>query len=758
MRNIRQLLVAFLMSAVVACGGGGTIGEEGTSVVPAYSMTVTLSGAEVAKGTDLVVTAELKSSNNSTVSGKLVKFSLDDSALASFDNGAATAVTDANGKATIGLKVGTKSGAGTVTATFDSASGSTSTPATVGTISFKSKGDGGVVDTAPVRSVLLSADKLELGTGGTDRIELFALVKDDNNILMKGVQVTFSADANSELEVTSNITGNDGIARAYLSSKTDYTLRQINVTATAGANRIPSNIKINVVGTSIDVLAPAAVVLGGKAKLTIALLDATGKGIKNTPLEIRSSLSNTFNTTNPMTDVSTGRAVVEYSASKPGSDVITISALGVQQTITIVVDPDSFAFEPEMTVVDEIELDTVKTVGVKWTSQNIPVVNSDVAFTTTRGAIAKKGEALGNKVVANQVTDTRGIAEVDIGSSFAGFTNIAASANSNGSKISTSKLVEFISTSPAKIEVQAFPAQIGPGEKATIQAVVRDARNNPVKNQTVAFSLADSFGGQISPATSKTNSQGLATTEFTADVTTPGSGTPQQPTGLRIKGTVVSNKPGVNVSGDTGIAVGRRTLFFRFGTGGEAQVISPNLMSVPYAIVVTDASGNPVPGQELNVAVTSAGYSKGAAIRFPLVGAFIRWVPEFTVSCLSEDVNRDGILEPAEDFNRDGVITPGNVATIARTVVADVNGIAQVNLIYPREYGAYLKVFMQVTSTAQGTENVTSRPISAPYLSSDYSNEARVPAPSPFGTGRPVTPGNIGFEGAPEDAVCYDLN
>ena len=144
MRNIRQLLVAFLMSAVVACGGGGTIGDDGTTVVPTYSIVVSISGAEVAKGTDLVVTAELKSSSNAVVTGKLIKFSLDDSALASFDNGAATAVTGSNGKATIGLKVGTKSGAGTITATFDG------TTATVGTISFKSKGDGGVVDGAPV--------------------------------------------------------------------------------------------------------------------------------------------------------------------------------------------------------------------------------------------------------------------------------------------------------------------------------------------------------------------------------------------------------------------------------------------------------------------------------------------------------------------------------------------------------------------------------------------------------------------------------
>lgn len=755
MRNIRQLLVAFLMSAVVACGGGGTIGDDGTTVVPTYSLAVALSGEEVAKGTDLVVTAELKSSSSAAVSGKLIRFSLDDSALASFDNGAATSVTDANGKATIGLKVGTKSGAGIITATFDS--GSASSSATVGTVSFRSKGDGGVVDTTPVRSVLLSADKLELGSGGTDRVELFAIVKDDSNILMKNVPVQFSADADAELEVISNVTGADGIAKAYLSSKTNNEKREINVTARAGANQVQGAVQIRVVGTKIDVLAPPSIVLNANTQLTIGLLDSTGKGISNTPVTLKSSLGNTFSNSNPKTDVVTGRAVVTYTAVKAGRDVISIDALNVSEKITIAVEADSFSFESQSNEVPEIEIGKAGGLSVKWTKDNIPVVNGKVDFTTTRGFVAKKGDEL-SKVVASQITDSSGIAEIEVKSLFAGFTNIYASSAANNSNVSTNKLVEFVSKSPSKIEVQAFPAQIGPGEKATVQAIVRDNNNNPVKNQVIAFTLSESAGGQISPATSITNSQGVASTEFTADVTTPGSGTPQLPAGLRLNGTVVSDDANLNITGHTGIAVGRRTLFFRFGTGGAAQEVGSNLMSVPYAIIVTDASGNPVPGQNLNVSVFSAGYRKGAPIRFPEVGPFIRWVPEVSVACPSEDVNRDGILEPEEDTNGDKLITPGNVATIERTVVADSNGIAQVNLIYPREFAAWVDVFMQVSSTAAGTENITSRAIVLPYLSKDYNNESNVPANSPFGTGKRVLSGNVSFDPDDDAAQCFDLD
>ena len=465
-------------------------------------------------------------------------------------------------------------------------------------------------------------------------------------------------------------------------------------------------------------------------------MDATGKGIKTTQLQLRSSLSNAFSNTTPVTDAATGRTVVTYQATNGGNDTITVTALGVSRSINIFVDPDSFAFEPATNSVVEIPLNVPAPLSVKWTRNNSPLIGNDVVFTTTRGVIATTAGGLSNQVVATQQTDNLGLAQVFVRSNFAGLTNIAATSNTNGSKIATTKLVEFVAVNPNKIEVQAFPAQIGPGEKSTVQAVVRDSSNNPVKNQVIAFSLAQSAGGQLSPATSTTNSQGVASTEFTADATTPGSGTPGSPSGLRINASVVSNTA---VTGDTGIAIGRRTLFFRFGTGGLVETIGNNLTSVPYAIIVTDASGNPVPNQELNVAVTPNYYNKGYAVRFPEVGAFIRWDPFVTATCPSEDVNRNGILDAGEDANLDKLITPGNVATISRTVVADINGIAQVNLIYPREYSPYTTVDMQVTSTAQGTENVTSRRITLTRLSSDYNREELQPKPSPFGVGNLCT-------------------
>ncbi|MBU2280442.1 MAG: Ig-like domain-containing protein [Gammaproteobacteria bacterium] len=866
MRNIRQLLVAFLMSAVVACGGGGTLGESGTPTTPSYSIALALTDAsgavskdlskanplklkatvtatngsaanklvtftindpelasfnngagtaqtlsngtaeigllvgtksgagevtasveggtpvkiaftssgdigaggafkisletftvdgsvatEVAKESPLTIKATLVSSTGVVQSGKLIQFSIDNSSLASFNNDAGTAVTNASGIATIGLVAGTKSGAGVITAVMAEDDEFRVTKA------FSSKGDGGVVDSTPVGSILLYADKLQLGAGSADRVELSALVRDRNNILMKNVKVQFSADNDSELEVVSEMTGTDGVAKANLSSKTNFNLRTIKVTATAGSENKTSDVDIKVIGTNINVVGPNAVVLGGTVEFSISLLDSTGKGIQNSVVQLSSSLKNTFNNVSPITDPSTGRAVVTYTAANGGSDVITATALGVSTTFVVLVDPDSFAFEPATTSsVQEIPLNTAAPVAVKWLRNNSPLVSNDVLFTTTRGVIAPTADSLSNKVVATQTTNNSGIAEVFVRSDFAGVTNIGASSTANGAKISANKLVEYIATTPSVtkgIEVQVFPAQLGSGEKATVQAVLRDEKDNPIKNQVVAFSLSNSAGGQLSPSTGVTNSQGVATTEFTADVNSGGSGSPNSPQGLRINAVLANNS---DVKGDTGVVVGRRTLFFRFGSGDVLESVEPNLYSVPYAIIVTDAAGNPVPNQQLNVSVTPNAFKKGVFLKRPLIGTFVNWESVPTITCASEDVDRDGVLDTGEDINGDMQITPGNVATVSRTVVADADGIAQVNIIYPREYATWVDVNLSVSSTAAGTENVSSRNLTLPILGAHTTTESDPPSDSPFGRGRQPDVDRLLYEeGLP---LCSDTN
>ena len=220
MRNIRQLLVAFLMSAVVACGGGGSIGGGGTTTTPVYTLALSMSDAAgqaattVSKAAPLTVTVKLSATNGGAISGKLVTFTLNDGELASFNNGAGTAQTNASGEASIGLLVGNKSGAGMVTATL--ASGEKAE------ITFSSAGDGGVVGAESNVSVrLLKSD----GTVSNDLSIATPLTIEatftSSKVAVAGQIISFqlsdSALAKFSNSTASAITDSTGVARLALS-------------------------------------------------------------------------------------------------------------------------------------------------------------------------------------------------------------------------------------------------------------------------------------------------------------------------------------------------------------------------------------------------------------------------------------------------------------------------------------------------------------------------------------------------------------
>lgn len=684
----------------------------------------------VNKDKPLTVAVQVTSKLGVNQAGKLVAFKLNDAELGFFNNAAGTAETDSNGIARITLSAGTKSGAGIVTATI--------TEPSVQSVSktFTSAGDGGVVNSKPVGSIVLYADKLALGTGVNDKVALTALVRDKNNVLLSNVKVQFTADSDGVLQVESDVTGVDGLAKAYLSTKSNYNMRNITVTATAGTDALADTQIIAVTGNTLTIMGSSTIVLNSEMDLTFTLLDSEGRGIPDTQLTLKSSLGNTFSTAAPRTGLLTGQAKVRYKAvnAGAGTDTVTVSALGVTAAKFVVINPDEFSFTSAATAVVEIPLNTAHSESVTWKHNSTPVSNADVRFVTTRGAVAATALGLGTKTVLDTTTDVSGIATVFLKSSQSGLTMISAESISSSPAISTSRLVEFVATDAQKVEVQVVPAQISAGETATVQAIVRDPLNNPVKNKTIVFSITNGFGGSIAPVTAVTNSQGIATTTFTADTTSPGSGTPSNPTGLNVKAALVTDE---SISGTGSVAVGQRSLFFRFGTGNKVEKKELSLYSKQFAVLVTDSSGNAVPNQTLTVAVYPKRYSKGVWARYPITGSFKYWLPirstNNAADCGSEDVNRNGILDAGEDANNDAQLTPGNLVAVERSVTANSEGIAFFNLVYPIEYGSWLDIEVVVRGAASGTENETSRSFTLPTASDDVGNESVKPLPNPWG-------------------------
>jgi hypothetical protein len=728
MLRFRLYFVFAVLVLLAACGGGGgTISDDddgGTTEVISIRLVLTnasgVVSSEVSKAQPLTLTATLTSSTGRSMSGQLVTFSFNDALLASFNNEAGTAQTNSNGVATIGVVVGTKSGAGTIAATL--------TGGQSNTISFASAGDADDIEPEkPVGSLRLIADNLQLGSGSTAQVALSALVLDTNNVLQPGVTIQFSSSS-GELKVIDAVTQSDGVATATLTSNVDPSLRTITVTAAVG-DKI-ATLDIDVVGTSILINAPGSMVLSDEVIITADLTDFDGKGIQGKALTVTSALGNPITSTSLITAGNSGRVSFTYRSTQGGTDELKVSGLGANAVATLSIQSDQFQFLN--TEVIEVPLRTEQQVTVEWLVNNLPNAGKALNLTTTRGTL---GVLTGNltQVSLDQSTNASGQASVLVTSNFAGFANIAATEIRSGATdlLTTQTQIEFIATVPNTVGVSAFPVQLGPGEQSVVRAVVRDQNNNPVKNRSVAFTLDGAPGGQINPATAITDSQGLASSVFTADNTT-GAGTGAN---LNILATVLNTTP--VISGNTPVSVGSRTLFFRFGTGNNITEPTNSLFTKEFSILVTDSSGNPVAGQDLNVSVLPVSYRKGQWRPIPDLIDFEYWEAfESTLDCRSEDLNNNGVMDPGEDFNGDGQLTPGNVASVPRTVRADENGIATFDLTYPRDIAPWTKVLLTVSGFADGTENVFSREfktiVSGPYVADENSGPAR----NPYGEGR----------------------
>ena len=443
MRNIQQLLVALIVTTLAACGGGGTLDSDGGNGgggnnTPVYSLAVSLTNADgtasnaLAQATPLTATATLTATNDGVVSGRVIQFGLSNEALATFGNTAGSAVTNAQGVATISLLAGSSSGAGTVTATYNDATAEAA---------FNSAGDGGDTVDITVGSVALIADTLQLGSSTASKVELTALVRDTNNVVLADVPVNFSSDSGELVQIDS-VTGENGVARATLTTQTNKNNRDIKVMARV--QQQSSELTVSVVGTAIEVAAPDSVVLADSTTIDMFLTDSNGAGIQGVEIEVTSSLGNTLSDTSPATSGNAGKASFTYTAVNSGTDTLTVTALGATNSVVINISADAFAFidtDTEDGQVLEVDLNTAQALNVEWLVNNTANVGQEVTFNTTRGVIADSAANLATSVTSSDVTDAEGKAQAFVSSQFAGLATISAVGGEGSDAVSAKKVI-----------------------------------------------------------------------------------------------------------------------------------------------------------------------------------------------------------------------------------------------------------------------------------------------------------------------------
>lgn len=719
--RLKNLIACLILLSLFACGGGGgdalvrdntDTGSNtggGTSTTSSIALALVnaegMSSNQLSSETPLTLSATVKDANGKVATDTLVTFTFNPAGLANFSNDAGTATTGSTGTAEIGLAVGNDSGAGEVVATISSGERAS--------ITFNSTGI--TQQNEQAATLDFYASSIQLASSGSDVVELIALVKNVDNILMEGVEVTFSANQGASITITQGTTAADGLARATLSTQNNKQNRTITATATT-ANLPTEALDIAVVGTQINISGSGSAIIASNVPLTINVVDSDGKGIANQAI-LLSAEKGVLSDNNPVTSAS-GQVTVNYTASIAGSDVISASALNAQRNFDIVVQQDDFSFTTEPAA--EVPLNEATVLTLTWKKNNIAYPNGQVSITSSRGQFTAN----------SATTNSLGQASFTLQSDNAGFASLSAiGLDGDNNEVSARTQVEFIATQADSIIVDGTPDSIGPsGQTSTITAVLRDPNGNLVKGKTINFVVDDVSGGTISPNQATTDRSGIASTVYTSNAVSSYEA-------VKVYATVDDTQ---GVTGYTLLTVGNRAFDISIGTGRLMEAPQQSSYSKEFSVFVTDPDSNPVDNAIMTFSAPPVKLSDGGVFgkgewSWNLTDSI--WEQVITVECPNEDVNGNGILDAGEDFNGDGLLTPGNVVSIPSTGTTDVNGQVLIDVLYAKQFGGWVDVDIAVKAESAGSESQESQIFSLPILIEDLKQMGSPPPSSPYGTG-----------------------
>ena len=700
-------------TAVTTFNSAGTVGDATVNRTMQLELTDSMTNevsAELSEGTPLTLTTSVTDSNSNPVTSILVTYTFQPEGLAIFANDSGTASTNSGGVAIIDILVGDNSGAGQITATLSSGEAIMTIFNSAGTTSIGEQ----------PASLDLFGSSTQLASSGSEIIELIALVKDANNVLLDGIDVTFSANAGASLQLENGgsfaLTGVDGIARASLSTQNNQQNRSIEVTAsTATFSQI---LEVQVVGTQINMNGSTSAILNDPVPLTISLVDSDGNGIANESVSLSAS-NGQLSDTSPVTSAE-GQITVNYSSNVAGSDTVVAVALNSQSEFFIVVQEDDFSFidASEDNDAVEVELNTSTELTVQWLKNGSAFANGSVTLNSSRGEVD----------IATANTDSEGNVVFLIQSNNAGFASITATGlDEEGNEVNARTLVEFIATVADNIIVDGAPDSLAPsGQTSTISSVVRDPNGNLVKGKVINFVVDDVSGGTISPNQATTNRSGIASTVYTSNAVSSFEA-------VKVYATVADTP---TVSNFTSLTVGDRAFDISIGTGRLIEAPQQSSYSKEFSVFVTDPDSNPVPNALMTFSAPPVKFSDGGGFR---KGSWLYdvnnklWLQDITATCANEDINGNGILDVGEDSNNDGLLTPGNVVSIPSSSTTDDNGQTLINILYAKQFGAWVDVDISVNAESAGSESSESQEFKLEVAAVDLGDETSPPPRSPYG-------------------------
>lgn len=570
-----------------------------------------------------------------------------------------------------------------------------------------------------IASITLLASGPQLGSGAATQdqgVTLTAITQNSANTLVEGVPVSFAASSGA-LQVTRGTTDASGAATAILTTAGNPENRTITVTATAGGTS--TTITVDVTGTQLAVSGPDTLTINDTATYSIALTNSAGTGIANQMVTVASAIGNTLSSVSLTTDAS-GQVQVNVTGTIGGLDTLTVSALGLTRQFSINVSTDNFTFTtpPAGT---RVALSTTQPLTLHWDRNGLPQIGQPISFSTTRGILSAE---IGS-------TDANGNLTISISSVNAGPAVISAVGPGG---LATDLEINFIATNPDTLTLMAEPSTVVVNAQSTVTAVVRDPADNLVEGRRVNFTLNDVSGGSLSSGFAVTDSQGKASVIYTAGASTSASNAV----------TITAVVDGTAIQDTTNLTVAGQQLRVTLGTGNTLFEPNATQYRVPYVVQVTDANGNPVSGNRVQLNVRPLVYFKG--FWRPVMGRMPPWerVPTLPAPmgappgfCDNEDINFNGINEAGEDFNNNGVLDPGNPVTVSPGMITtDAEGFGFIDVVYPQSMATWVSVRLSAIIEVTGTEFTESRTFDLAIAGSDISdiNVAPPGDVSPFGS------------------------
>lgn len=604
-----------------------------------------------------------------------------------------------------------------------------------------------------VNLVFSSTELASAGLAGSE-VAVTALVKDGANLALPNATISFAADSGI-LGSVDAVTDKNGQARALLGTGGTNGNRNITVTANVGARSGKGTVAVT--GSSVELLGPAALMLGQGADLSVTVRDSAKRPVAGAAIAYSTGAGNGLRVKDGGAALSNaqGQLLLRLTAGSLGKDAVSVSALGAAATQAYAVAGSELRLSPAVgqdasgaDMLPEVAILACQPIDVRYDKAGVAQTGS-ASLSTSRGSLFADS-ACSQALPASLIFNNGNLPRSYVQSANAGVASITA-AVAGGPSAQTR--LEFVAPlSPAsKLAVQAEPAVLRANTAtsadnastsistsiSTISAVVRDgAANNLVKNAPVLFSiLSDPSGGYLRQAGRVlTGSDGLARAVYVAGPADSGRD------GVLIQARI-EGAAQVAATALVRLTVARQALSIKLGTGSLLREYSTSVLQKDFTVFVSDSAGNAVSGVAITAAAWPRRYAKGYYVweadkpEFPDTGVWRLALPRY--SCANEDVLRNGIFDAAYDRNGNGVLDPGIPLTVSASGLSDALGMANVTLSYPRNHGSWVHVALTVRGTVSGTEDSATADFPLPTLASDFSAR-RVDPPgriSPYGSG-----------------------